>query len=361
MVTPTQTRIDVETLKRAHPILEVVARYGIELCAAGHALKGRCPFHADGGRPNLYVYPNSQSWYCFRCGLGGDAIAFVMRREGLSFLEACARLATGDPLPRRLFPLVPTGPAQEPGRRWDRLALAEQRLMNRVCACYQDSLWRTPHALAYLRRREIPEWLIRTQAIGYASGRLLGDCLNGPFEVRLAKSLGLLREDGRDFFAGRVIVPELRNRNCIWFIGRCLNEAPDRPKYLALPGERPVLGFARAVGRREAFLCEGVFDYLSAVTWKLPAFSPCGTHLPAGQLGFLARAEAVYGVLDGDPAGKAAAEGFATQIGPRWQPLTLPEGYDLNDLACQLHGRAAFFALLASARQEHRRARYEEG
>jgi DNA primase len=60
-------RIDTGALKRAHPIADVVAGYGIELRPQGRALVGRCPFHPDAGRPNLHLYPDSASWYCYRC------------------------------------------------------------------------------------------------------------------------------------------------------------------------------------------------------------------------------------------------------------------------------------------------------
>ena len=72
----TAQRFDVAAIKRAHPIAEVVLAYGVELCSRGRALVGRCPFHDDGGRTNLHVYPATQSWYCFRCALGGDVIDF---------------------------------------------------------------------------------------------------------------------------------------------------------------------------------------------------------------------------------------------------------------------------------------------
>jgi len=99
-----------------------------------------------------------------------------------------------------------------------------------------------------------------------------------------------------------------------------------------------------------AFLVEGVFDYLTASAWRLAAFSPCGTHLPADRLGFLARAEVIYGVLDGDAAGEAAGQRFRQQLGPRFRPLRLPDGCDLNDLARRPDGRQVFFHLLAQAR-----------
>jgi hypothetical protein len=50
-------RIDTDLLRSDHPIAEVVARYGIELQRVGSTLVGRCPFHADAGRPNLTVFP----------------------------------------------------------------------------------------------------------------------------------------------------------------------------------------------------------------------------------------------------------------------------------------------------------------
>ena len=149
-------------------------------------------------------------------------------------------------------------------------------------------------------------------------------------------------------------MPELRGGRCIWLIGRALIDHPGRPKYLALVGERPVLGFERASGQPVAFLCEGVFDFLTAVGWRLPAFSPCGTHLPPERLGFLTRARAVYGVLDGDPAGQAAAERWGTALGRPWRPLRLPAGLDLNDLGRRPGGRAEFFRLLAEARRAAR-------
>ena len=163
-----------------------------------------------------------------------------------------------------------------------------------------------------------------------------------------------------EFFAGRILVPELRGGHCIWLIGRTLDDNPSGPKYLALPGERPVLGMERALGHRNVFLCEGVFDYLTAVGWDLPACSPCGTSLPAERLGFLARAEVVYGVFDADPAGQAAAERFASRLGARWQPLALPDGCDLNDLGRRSDGRTTFFRQLVATQTvdpQERRAR----
>ncbi len=356
MASTTSYRFDVEALRQAHPIADVIAGYGIELRPTGGALVGRCPFHNDGGRPNLHVYPATQSWYCFRCNVGGDAIEFVKRREQVGFVEACQRLAVGqgEPMSR------PPSPQRMPReRRWDRLTLEEQVVMNAACALYQHSLWHEREALAYLRERGLPDWVIRQSALGFADGHSLEAYLRRRSGLRVGQDLGLLskleRGDStgpvRETLAGRIVVPELRGGHCLWFIGRRLEVEGNFPKYMALPGERPVLGLQRVVGRREAYLCEGVFDYLTAISWKLPAFSPCGTHLPAERLGFLARTEVVYGVLDGDEAGRAAAERFGKLLGARWRPIRLPEGCDLNDLGRRPGGRAEFFGMLAAVRR----------
>lgn len=351
-MTTTSRTVDVERLRRAHPIADVIARYGIELRPSGQALVGRCPFHADSGRPNLHVYPDTARWFCYRCGIGGDAIDFIRRSEHLGFVEACQRL-TG--LPAHPRPQSIGGRVKRE-RRWDRLTLEEQVLMNTACALYQHALWREARALTYLRERGIPDWVIRRCGLGYADGHSLEAYLRRRSGLRTAQDLGLLRKPGSrdggkplaEFFAGRIVVPEIRASQCLWFIGRDLTDAVHRPKYLALGGERPVLGFEGVVGRRAPFLVEGVFDYLTAVAWRLPTFSPCGTHLPADRLGFLARAEVIYGVLDGDDAGREAGERFRQQLGPRFRPLRLPEGCDLNDLAQRPDGRQTFFHLLAA-------------
>lgn len=355
MTVQTPSRYEVEALRHNYPLADLVTASGIELKPAGpHRRKGRCPFHDD-RRPSFLVFDDDQHFHCFGCGAHGDVIDFVRRRFHLSFLEACRWLADLPPQPvgNRL-----AGSRAPRERRWDRLTLEEQVVMNTVATLYHHRLWQEPGALAYVRRRGIPDRVIRACALGYADGHSLEMFLRRHSGLRVAQDLGLLRRPDRDdggrplseFLAGRIVIPEVRGGQCIWFIGRSLDDDGKGPKYLALPGERPILGYARAVGRREAFLCEGPFEYLTAVNWNLAAFSPCGTHLPVDRLGFLARVQTVYGVFDGDAAGQAASARAVEHFGERWQGLALPPGMDLNDLALQPGGRATFFRLLLAVR-----------
>ena len=83
--------VDTDAVRRQHPLADVVAGYGIELRRSGSALVGRCPFHADRGRPNLTVY-RSGRWICYRCQARGDVIGFVQQMEQVGFRDAVVRL-----------------------------------------------------------------------------------------------------------------------------------------------------------------------------------------------------------------------------------------------------------------------------
>jgi DNA primase len=344
-------RHDVDALKRAHPLVDLLQGRGIALRRSGaDRYTARCPFHDD-HEPSLFVDGRDQHFHCFGCGAHGDVLDFLMRADGLGFATACDRLAG---LPVQSVAHHRMGKPADHPRRWDRLGLEEQVVLNTAAALYQHTLWREPRALAYVRDRGIPDWVTRSCALGFADGHSLEAYLRRRTGLRTAEQLGLLRRPGRDaslgtlreFFAGRIVVPERRGGNCIWLIGRRLDEEGQGPKYLALGGERPILGFERAAGQREVFLCEGVYDWLTAVSWRLPACCALGTALAPDRFGFLARAAVVYGVLDGDAAGaKAAADGAAI-FQERWRSIPLPDGCDLNDLGRRPDGRAHFFDLL---------------
>ena len=356
-----EVRFDVDAIKSGYPLADVVAASGVALRRGPRGgFWALCPFHEE-RTPSFFVDTRDNHFHCFGgCrpeDRHGDVITFVMRREGLNFPEACARL-TGSAPPARAR-VSGAERVRDRERRWDHLTLEEQLVLNTVATLYREAYWRYPAARAYVRARGIPDWVARTCGLGYADGRTLEAYLRRRGGLRVAEALGLLRpaepsEGGRplrEFFAGRVVVPELRGGQPIWLIGRPIADSgPARVKYLALPGERPVLGFERAVGRREVYLIEGVFDWLTAVSWRLPAFCACGTDMPLDRLGWLARARVVFGVLDADRAGREAAERFEQILGSRWRPLSVPEGCDLNDLGRQPGGRTEFFRLVEAAR-----------
>ena len=381
-----ESHVDTAALKRERPLEDVVAAYGVALRRGG---SGRywalCPFHNE-HTPSFCVDVRDSDdphFHCFSCSEHGDVIDLVMRLESCSFGEACERL-TSRRRPQRVGDGIGATTPKSPGRRWDLIApgSAEARLLDVAGAVFVDGLHTNPRAQQYLAKRGVSLDVARAHRVGYADGRLLLPALRqldayaeSAGTIELACELGLVvnrpAPDGgqatlREFFFDRLIVPELRGGQPIWFIGRAIEDAaaaPNgqaatsgrraRPKYLSLPGERPILGLERVLGRSSAYLVEGPFDWLAGIAWGLPVFAICGTHVPVERLPNLGGAVAIYGVFDPDRAGRSAAERFAPLMGGRWRPITLPNGMDLAELAARGEpGRELFQGLVARARAQ---------
>ena len=338
------TRIDTGQLKRAHPVEEVVCRYGIELRPVGRALVGRCPFHADGGRPNLHVYPGNASWYCYRCASGGDVISFVMRLEGLGFRDAIARLdgGSGCTCPT---PIRPVKRARARRARPTVRGAAERACLAAAVELYHNRLLADPAALAYVAGRGLERSTFERCRVGYVGGDELAAYLRWRhLPAQAAVRVGLLGREGREFLAGRVVVPETRRGEPLWLVGRTIGADRGGPKYLGLPGAKPLLGWETALGSPSVILVEGVFDWLTLVQWDFPALALVGTRVRPETLCTLgARFERVYLALDADDAGREAAATLARVLGPRAATVRLPDGVkDVAELAPRPDGRALF-------------------
>ncbi len=81
----------LQELKDKNDITDVVSLY-VSLKRAGRLYSGRCPFHNE-KTPSFYVYPDTQSFYCFGCGCGGEVITFIKKIENLDYIDAVKLLA----------------------------------------------------------------------------------------------------------------------------------------------------------------------------------------------------------------------------------------------------------------------------
>ena len=81
----------IEDIRMRNDVEDVISSY-VPLKRAGKNLKGLCPFHSE-KTPSFVVYGDTQSFYCFGCGAGGDVISFIMRQESLDYISAVDFLA----------------------------------------------------------------------------------------------------------------------------------------------------------------------------------------------------------------------------------------------------------------------------
>jgi len=346
-------RINTDALKRDYPVEEIVERYGIDLDPTGRSLVGRCPFHDDGGRPNLYVYPSTESWYCYRCSLGGDVISFVERFERVGFADAVTRISsdrmkTSKAMAhqiRRVKSRIRHAPQWGPD---------ERACLSAAVDLYHNRLLTDRAALGYVHGRGLGDDVIEHCHLGFAGGDELAAYLRSRrLPVQAAVRVGLLRRDGREFMTGRVVVPEIRGGQPIWLIGRTIEREDNGPKYLGLPGRKPLLGWELAKDSPEVFVVEGVFDWLTLLSWGYSALALVGTRARLEVLNALAGFDRIYVVLDTDQAGLVAAEDLVQRIGRRTVLVTLQGVKDVAELAMLPDGPSRFGWSLRQAEVSH--------
>lgn len=75
--------MDKERIKRMKDrgLLEIAQSYGFNFSEVGGKLRGLCLFHGDTGTPNLFIYPDGDTWYCFACKRGHSKSQFVAYAE----------------------------------------------------------------------------------------------------------------------------------------------------------------------------------------------------------------------------------------------------------------------------------------
>ena len=149
---------DIERMKAEVSLVRLVEASGVTLEKRGADHVGRCPFHDD-KTPSLVVTPAKNLWRCFgACDAGGDVIAWVMKREGVSFRHAVELLKSdyAPDLEKRSGSAPATAPvARSTVAKLPTLATPAEdaELLNEVVGYYHTALKQTPEALAYLERR----------------------------------------------------------------------------------------------------------------------------------------------------------------------------------------------------------------
>lgn len=87
---------DIQALRSTVNITDFISRHQTLSKRDDGMWEGPCPFHPD---PETALQVNAAQgfFHCRVCAAGGDVIAYLMRREPLTFAEAYTKL-------RRLYP-----------------------------------------------------------------------------------------------------------------------------------------------------------------------------------------------------------------------------------------------------------------
>ena len=339
-------QVDIPALKARHPLGAVVEDSGVRLRGRGRVRQGFCPFH-DEAEGSFTVYGDTERFYCFGCGAGGDVLDFVQRAEGLTLPEAIRWLegAIG-PVPRAV-----TGTAAHRRPRAVEPPPRDPALLTAAARFYARELRRNRGGRGYLASRGIGLHQAFRLGIGYAPGHGLRRHLESEgFSKAGMQDSGLFLGRDTERFAGMIVVPESGDGLVRWLGGRALDPGAV-PRFQAPPGPKPVLGLGR-LGRspRWVVLTEGLVDWLALAHWGLPACAALGTRGLERVAGALMGCPRVFLAFDADDAGREATACLEALLGSRAATVTLPRGVgDVGELASLATGRDLFLRLLERA------------
>ncbi len=362
---PAIAREIVEEILARTDITALISQY-VTLRRAGSNSVGLCPFHSERS-PSFTVFPQSNSFYCFGCGAGGDAITFVRRMENLEYPDAVARLAqqAGIRLPET--PVTGKG-----GRHYSRERFFA---MNRDAARFFHAslLQDTPQArgaYAYLTEtRGLSRATVTHFGLGYSPASFEAFTSHmrqkgyGEEELVAGFLCGRSERSGNlyDAFRNRVMFPIIdTGGNIIAFGGRVMDHS--EPKYKN-SSDTPVfkksrnlfaLNFARSSCAEQLILCEGYMDVISLHEAGFTnAVATLGTALTDDQARIMARyTKKVIIAYDMDAAGRSAADRAIRMLGEVGLEVKLlkMQGAKDPDEYIKKFGRDQFKRLLEESR-----------
>ena len=348
----------VEEIRLRNDIVELIGTY-VNLKRAGSRLQGLCPYHSERS-PSFTVFPDSQSFYCFGCGAGGDAITFAMRSENLDYPGAVEFLA------KRAGITIPTSPEEENAgmsrKRVYEMNLAAAKYF-RACL-FDENLGKA--GMEYLAgKRKLPPVIIKRFGLGFAPDGFGGltDYMKkqGFTEEELITGFlcGKSQKTGRayDYFRNRVIFPIINTSgDVIAFGGRVMDDS--KPKYLNssdTPGFKKsrnlfALNYAKNHCSERMILCEGYMDVIACHAAGFEnAVATLGTALTQEQARLMAKhTKEVLIAYDSDEAGQNAAKKairMLSDVGLEVKVLNM-EGAKDPDEYIKKFGRDKFRALL---------------
>lgn len=351
----------INEIKYKNDIEMTISQY-VNLKRRGKNLVGLCPFHSE-KTPSFTVYPESSSFYCFGCGVGGDVITFTGLLENLDYIESVKLLAerSGVTLPQDGYD--------------DSMQKLKNTVydINRETARFFHQHLMTPEgkwALDYLLSRGLTISTIKRFGLGAAPDSwdaLINHLKSKGFSIDDMLTANVIGKSQRgsyyDRFRKRVMFPIINIRgNVVAFSGRAMpGEDKMGGKYVNT-SDTPVykksenlfgINYAKNFAEEQIILVEGNMDVISLHQAGFQnAVAPLGTAFTSEQVNLLARyTKEIVLMLDADAAGQKAAK-RASQLlentGLTVRVVVIPDGKDPDEYI-KKNGPERFRALLEGA------------
>lgn len=355
-------------IKDSADVVEIVGRY-IQLRRAGNAWKACCPFHNE-KTPSFSVNPARQTFKCFGCGVGGDAVKFIMMFENLDYPTALRRVADMNGIPV----IEEEENPEAARRRWLRSRVVEANTL--AADYYHRQLCRSreaDHVRAYLKEREFNIDIAKAWQLGWAPPDfrpLQQQAAAANMDQRLLLEANLLGNGSRGsypVFRDRLMFPIHNVRGeVVGFSGRIMAEGQDPRKYVntaetvAFRKGELLFGLYKATGAiakagMTVVVCEGQLDVIAChekadIRNAVAGLGTAFTDEHASMLRkYAKRAVLCY---DGDNAGIKASEKTFRKLaaaGLEVYMASLPPGEDPDSLI-KARGAEALQQAIADAR-----------
>ena len=354
----------INEIKYKNDIEQVIAPY-VTLKRRGKNLVGLCPFHGE-KTASFTVYPESGSFYCFGCGVGGDIFTFTKLIENLDYIEAVKLLAD-----RSGIVIPENGYDNSFSKLKDRIYE-----INRETAKFYHEYLMSPNgkwALDYLLGRGLTISTIKHFGLGAAPDSfdaLIKHLRSKGFSDNEMFSANVIGKSSKgnyyDRFRKRVMFPIINIRGkVIAFSGRAMpGEDKQTSKYVNT-SDTPVykksenlfgMNFAKNSCDERIILVEGNMDVVSLHQAGFTnTVAALGTSFTTEQANIIARyTKEIVLTLDADAAGQKAvkrAGEILKSTGLNVRVIVIPEGKDPDEFI-KKHGKERFLGLIEGAVSE---------
>ena len=335
----------IAQIKDRNDIESVISQY-VVLDKRGKTYKGLCPFHNE-KTPSFTVYPQSDSFYCFGCKLGGDVLTFTGLIEHLDYVESIKFLADRSGI------VIPEDNYQDNSMQKTKQVVLE---INRESAKFFHNCLMSPEgkwALDYLLGRGLTLSTIRHFGLGCAPDswdKLLKHLSAKGYSIGDMMQANVISKSQRgtyfDRFRNRVMFPIINLRgNVIAFSGRA-RPGDDKAggKYVNTT-DTPVykksenlyaFNFAKNNCADRVILVEGNMDVISLHQAGFTnTVAAMGTAFTLEQAKLLSRyTKEIVVTLDADAAGQNAVKSalqILKEAGMPVRVVILPDGKDPDE------------------------------